>query len=255
MKIFSLIKYIFIEFKNLFIYPSVRKLSSINYEQYWLDRSQNKNLDEFVQDMTPNSFMVQRTQILVNELYKNSNNKEINLFDFGSGDGRQLLDLKNAEINFSNIVASDISQYSLKKLSKYFNTFDLSKNNLSQIKKGKYDVLTAFEVIEHIPNCEEQLLEMYRISNSLVCFSVPNTGFIMHRLRLLLGKFPLQWRSSPSEHVRFWTSSDMYWWLTEIMDFDPNTFKIYHYAGFPLLCKLPFFKSLFCKGILVLIYK
>ena len=45
MKISSLIRYVFIELKNLFIYPSVEKLSSINYEKYWLDRSQNKNLD------------------------------------------------------------------------------------------------------------------------------------------------------------------------------------------------------------------
>ena len=255
MKISSLIYEIFTEVKNLFIYPSVRKLSSINYEKYWLDRYQNKKLEEFHRDMTPNYFMVQRSRILKKEIKKRFSNNTFSLFDFGSGDGKQLLQIKNSGINFSKIVSSDISNFALKLLSNYFITFDLSKNEIKNLETGQYDVVTAFEVLEHLPDCETQLQELLRVSNSLCVFSVPNTGFIMHRLRLLFGKFPLQWRSSPGEHLRFWTSSDMYWWLTKILNLSPNNFKIYHYAGFPILNNLLFMRSLFCKGIIVVIYK
>ena len=255
MKLFSIIKYTLMELKNLFNYPLVEEFKITDYEEYWIDReglSKNKSKNK---DMTPNLFMVQRSIILNKEIKKKFSLNTVSLFDFGSGDGRQLLAIKNSDIKFSEIVASDISNYALQLLSNYFFTFDLSKKEISNIDSCQYDVVTAFEVLEHIPNCEKNFQELFRISKSLLFFSVPNTGFIMHRLRLLFGKFPLQWRSSPGEHVRFWTSTDMYWWLTKILNLSPNDFKIYHYAGFPILKNLPFMKSLLCKGIMVVIYK
>ena len=35
----------------------------------------------------------------------------------------------------------------------------------------------------------------------------------MHRLRYMLGRFPLQWIVNPNEHIRFWTLKDLIWWL------------------------------------------
>jgi hypothetical protein len=42
--------------------------------------------------------------------------------------------------------------------------------------------------------------------------SIPNTGFHQHRLRLLFGRFPLQWVVTPGEHLRYWTRADFHWW-------------------------------------------
>ena len=41
-----------------------------------------------------------------------------------------------------------------------------------------------------------------------VLASVPNTGDIASRLRLLFGRFPKQWIVHPGEHVRYWTLRD-----------------------------------------------
>ncbi len=255
MNLVSIVKYSIMELKNLFLYPLVEKYKITNYEKYWIDREGSSTNKLKNKDMTPNTFMVQRSKILKKEIKKIFSNNTLSLFDFGSGDGRQLLEIKNSDVKFSKIVASDISNYSIKLLSNYFITIDLSQNEINNIETGQYDVVSAFEVLEHLPNCEIQLKELLRISNSLLVFSVPNTGFIMHRLRLLFGKFPLQWRSSPGEHLRFWTSSDMYWWLTNILNLSPNDFKIYHYAGFPILSNLLFMQPILCKGIFVVIYK
>ena len=255
MNLVSIVKYSIIELKNLFVYPLVEEYKITNYEEYWIDREGSSTNKSKNKDMTPNTFMVQRSKILKNEIKKRFSQQDFSLFDFGSGDGRQLLEIKKSGTNFSKIVASDISNYALQLLSNYFTTFDLSKNQIKNLETGKYDVVTAFEVLEHLPNCEKEFQELLRISNSLFVFSVPNTGFIMHRLRLLFGKFPLQWRSSPGEHLRYWTSSDMHWWLTRILNISPNDFKIYHYAGFPILNHLLFMQPLICKGILVVIYK
>jgi hypothetical protein len=38
--------------------------------------------------------------------------------------------------------------------------------------------------------------------------TIPNTGAINDRLRLLFGRFPKQWILHPSEHLHFWTVTD-----------------------------------------------
>jgi SAM-dependent methyltransferase len=41
----------------------------------------------------------------------------------------------------------------------------------------------------------------------VVC-SIPNTGYVASRLRLLFGRFPRQWIVHPGGHIRFWTLRD-----------------------------------------------
>jgi len=85
-------------------------------------------------------------------------------------------------------------------------------------------------------------------------FSVPNTGHYSHRIRLLLGKFPMQWRHHPGEHLRFWCFSDMRWWLMSCLKFKEEKFNIIPYnAPISLLNKI--FPSIFSRGILVYVSK
>ena len=61
---------------------------------------------------------------------------------------------------------------------------------------------------------EEFLLELLENKSiEKVFFSIPNSGFFMHRIRYMLGRFPLQWIVNPNEHIRFWTLKDLIWWL------------------------------------------
>ena len=113
----------------------------------------------------------------------------------------------------------------------------------------KADYVTLFEVLEHLTDSEDVLKDMLGRSNKGVFFSLPNTGFLVHRFRLLFGKFPVQWAVAPNEHVRFWTLVDMRWWLKELGYTDA---QIIPYRGIPFLNKL--WPNLFAEGILVHIH-
>ncbi len=71
----------------------------------------------------------------------------------------------------------------------------------------RVDIVTLFEVIEHLPNSEELLLKLKTLHCPLIV-SVPNTGYLYARVRLLMGRFPRQWVYHPAEHLRFWTLRD-----------------------------------------------
>lgn len=77
---------------------------------------------------------------------------------------------------------------------------------------AEYDYIILSEIIEHIPTPESLLDSLRDHVRHAFVVSVPNTGYIWHRLRLLLGRFPLQWLVHPGEHLRFWTHLDFLWW-------------------------------------------
>jgi methionine biosynthesis protein MetW len=77
---------------------------------------------------------------------------------------------------------------------------------------AEYDYIILSEIIEHIPKPEDLLDGLRGHVRQASIISVPNTGYVWHRLRLLLGRFPLQWLAHPGEHLRFWTHVDFLWW-------------------------------------------
>ena len=136
------------------------------------------------------------------------------LLDLGSGDGAQLKEIeKNCHIEMT---ASDFSDATLSRLKEI--GFSTKKINLKQELSinDSYDYISFFEVLEHLPNSEEILLEAYKNCNKGIFFSFPNTGYYIFRIELLFGKFPKQWRTHPSEHLRFWTRSDLRLWLKNL---------------------------------------
>jgi methionine biosynthesis protein MetW len=79
--------------------------------------------------------------------------------------------------------------------------------NLSHL--GAFEFVTLFEVLEHVQQAESVLANVRRsFPRATVLASVPNTGYIAARLRLLFGRFPRQWIVHPGEHIRFWTLHD-----------------------------------------------
>lgn len=75
------------------------------------------------------------------------------------------------------------------------------------------DYITALEVLEHVPHPEKLLRQLAPKCRKGFVVSFPNTGYWMHRLRLLAGRVPAQWRRHPGEHLRFWTLHDARWWV------------------------------------------
>ncbi len=217
--------------KSIFEYPKL-KIHDQSYDEYWDHRHLNA--------ATPlNSFQAERLLLATKYIEDNTV-----VTDIGAGNGLMLSHLSKKK-NLSQCIAVDISDRALQSAKE--NNLDIFKANISNIKELNHipetDYILFFEVLEHIPNSEEILLWAVSKAKKGVLFSVPNTGFFTYRLRLLLGKFPLQWRLNPSEHVRFWTVKDMKWWLSSL---GIDIFSLHLYEGPRLLRNLV--PSLFAQG-------
>lgn len=73
---------------------------------------------------------------------------------------------------------------------------------------GTFDVVVISEVLEHIADPEAVLQRLRPHVGRVLIVTLPNTGFLEHRFRLLFGRFPVQWMFHPGEHLRFWTLRD-----------------------------------------------
>jgi methionine biosynthesis protein MetW len=80
-----------------------------------------------------------------------------------------------------------------------------------------FDVITAFEVLEHIPEAE-QAIQRWSRAAPVVILSVPNVGYVGSRVRLaLFGRFPTtNCVYHIKEHVRHWTLTDFREWTARL---------------------------------------
>lgn len=212
-------------------------LNSNQIESYWMSRSDNFN--------QLNSFQTQRLQFLINNLPEHSK-----IIDVGSGPGLIIYKLKLQkliqELCLDGSIAAIEQARTLNLNAELFNLQSQSIGNIS----FEADYIIFFEILEHLPNPEDVLIESLDKAREGVIFSVPNTGYIVHRLRLLFGKFPIQWKIFPGEHLRFWTVSDMLLWLKCL---NLEIVKHHYYEGLPILNKI--FPSLFSMGQIYLVKK
>ena len=219
-------------------YPNIN--INVNYDDYWISKRGDRL--GYLSD-----FQKERANIILNYMTDGNSVKDI-----GCGDGA-ILKYLSKHLKFSEIYGIDISDRILSHIKEIgYVPVKLNINNLNEIKNlPKTDYTITLEVLEHLQNPEEVLLGLLNTTDKKLVFSIPNTGFIGHRLRLLFGSFPLQWRTNPGEHLRFWTYDDIKWWLKELKLYNNST--IHLYEGIPLLNRI--FPSLFSMGILVVIEK
>jgi len=206
---------------------------NVDYDNYWQDRRGNL-LGKL------NSYQKDRLAWLVDRVDQNDS-----VLDLGCGDGAILIGLK--KLGFKNISGMDSSDVAIN----FLNSQDIraTKLVLDPDKKAAlpvFDHIILFEVLEHLPNSENVLIDTLEKANKSVFVSVPNTGYFPYRIRLLMGRFPVQWRLSPGEHVRFWTYKDFHFWL-KCLDLDCDL-EIRAYQGLPFFNKI--FPNLFAAGII-----
>ncbi len=222
--------------KLIFVYPKL-KVHDASYDAYW----QSRGLDSKVK---LNSFQKKRVDLTLVYLDENST-----ILDIGCGNGALLAYLNRAK-QMEKLIGVDVSEKALAFAKE--NNIETIKGDISSLeileKLPLADYILMFEVIEHFPNSEDLIKWAAKHAKKGVFFSVPNTGFFAHRLRLLLGRFPLQWRVNPSEHLRFWTVCDIKWWL-RALGFENYILEVYE--GTPFLNKI--WPSLFGQGIWVMI--
>ena len=138
------------------------------------------------------------------------------VMDLGCGDGSTLqalqayLSIDAVAVEFSDRSIQHLQEVGLKTI-----CCDL-RDEVAIEALPQADHLLLLEVLEHLPQPEEFLHKILPKARQSVIFSFPNTGYLSYRLRLLFGRFPVQWRLHPGEHLRFWTYADLQWWLNEL---------------------------------------
>lgn len=241
---------------SVFVYPKMGEKDE-KYEAYWQERGVNPHTQK-AQAVEPrdssgacfgvgvNSFQKKRAELTVKYIEPDSV-----VMDVGCGNGGTLLFINDRKAT-RKIIGVDFSSGVLalaRESGIETHSADISKTEeLAKLPAADYILL--FEVLEHLPNSEDVLRWATNHARKGVFFSVPNTGFFAHRLRLLLGRFPLQWRVRPSEHLRFWTVRDMKWWL-EQLGYRDYVLKLYE--GPSIINRL--WPSLFAQGIWVFLSK
>lgn len=227
------------QLRRICIYPELRREGS-DYDAYW--KSKRGNDVEALSD-----WQQERADIVLNYIPQNT---PLTIVDIGGGAGAVLNYIAKKRTVEKGIV-DDISGDALahaKAFGFIDRTTDITKQEeLEGIEKADHYIL--FEILEHIPKPENVLEVLYAKTGRALFFSVPNTGFITHRLRLLLGKFPLQWWLEPGEHLRYWTRADMKWWLDSLGY--KGKYELKTYKGVPLLNVL--WPSLFAAGLVIIL--
>lgn len=229
--------------KRIYSYPTL-KYEKNHINEYWQKRKLNHD------EIKPNDFQIERAKLFNIFIDK----EKATLFDIGSGDGAQLIAINKMCSNIK-IIGSDKDKFALEimKKSKFkFHNLNESESISNLLNNYCPRYVSLFEVLEHIYSPEELVLEL--LSNKhikKIFISVPNSGFFIHRIRLLTGRFPLQWIANPNEHIRFWTIKDLYWWL-KYLNLD-NRSKVVPYKGIPILRKL--LPNLFAEGSFIIISK
>ncbi len=223
-------KYLFGDF------PFKRDFEAIfNYENYW-------------DSIGKRPFLPQRSESVADAICPGSS-----VLDVGCGDGTLLRYLRQ-EKNVEGL-GIEVSQKAIE-IARAEGVevieADITENgfNLTQ----SFDYIVISDVLEHIPNPEEVLQKLKGRFNNHLLVTIPNSGFIADRLRLLFGRFPKQWFVHPSEHLRYWTVSDFTYWCKEL-GFEAESHSGMRVHSYEFLPKLLWkhFPRLFSRTILYLI--
>lgn len=228
------------DLKNIFIYPKCDYGDDLglDYGRYWKRRRGGN-------DSVFSSWQKQRADIVISLVKPGST-----VLDIGCGDGSILKYLKE-KANISGI-GIDVDQSVLDRANQLgIKTIKIDVNKISELQSlPTVDYILGFEIIEHMPNPEKIIHYLSEKTRNGFIFSTPNTGYYTHRLRLFFGKFPLQWVVHPGEHIRFWTVTDLKFWVKSL-NFSLN--KIVLYEGLPFLNKI--LPKLFSMGMVFYISK
>lgn len=208
---------------------------NVDYDKYWKKRrGENQSLNLSL-------WQKERADYILKMIEKKSS-----VMDIGCGDGALLKYLKdNLGVGgFGVDISDDVLKIAEQNGIKVFKRDITDLKSLSDL--PEVDYILGLEIIEHMPNPEQFIYTLKNKTRRGFIFSFPNTGYYEHRLRLLFGRFPLQWVTHPGEHLRFWTVRDVKWWIKAI---NFNLEKIVIYQGVPVLNKIC--PKLFGRGILI----
>lgn len=207
-------------FRRLYAYPDTAHVGVVDYDTYWDNKAQTG-----LGKLSP--WRLKRAQVFAALVQRGDR-----VLDLGVGDGALLrYMIEQAGIDGFGLDVSPKAVDFCKAQGLQVELADINRP-ISDYLHEPFDYVILSEIIEHLPDPESLLHSLRPYVRKGIIVSIPNTGFHQHRLRLLLGKFPLQWVVTPGEHLRFWTRADFHWWARQL------GFKIARevpYEGTPLL--------------------
>ena len=225
------------DLKGLLSYPKPKWGTDgrVNYDLYWHERRGHG------QDFKLSAWQRERAELILPLLKAGDV-----VVDVGGGDGavlafwRSKVDIRCICVDDNRLVLEQAKQKGIEVIET-----DLSApSNWDLI--PTCDFLTGFEILEHLPNPEEFILKTYGRVRREMIFSFPNSGYYVHRLRLIFGRFPKQWIVHPGEHLRFWTVKDAKSWSLAL---GVGLKEIIVYEGVPGLNRL--WPALFGQGVIL----
>ena len=190
--------------RRLVIYPNTAQVGKVDYDTYW-DHKAKGGLGKL------SSWRLRRAEVFTSLVADGDH-----VLDLGVGDGallRYMLDRKRI-VAFGLDVSPKAVEFCV---ANGLNVALADVNRpITEFVTNQFDYIILSEIIEHLPD-PESLLDILRpyVRKGFI-ISIPNTGFHQHRLRLLMGRFPLQWVVTPGEHLRFWTRADFHWWVRQL---------------------------------------
>ena len=174
------------------------RLSSPDYDAYWRDRS----LTEPTAPPVDDPWDYPRFEAMASLM-----TPEDRIVDIGCGSGSFLAFLRDR--GFEDAVGIDSSAAAVESLRRHgYAAHRAALEDLDPESLGPVDVAVLSEVLEHVI-AFEALLDKVATQAGRVIISHPNIGYWPHRLRMLSGRFPIQWGWHPAEHLRFFTVKDL----------------------------------------------
>ena len=139
------------------------------------------------------------------------------VLDLGCGDG-SFLECLQREVPGIDVRGADVSDTALARARA--RGIEVARLDLAEPATevpGAHDVVSALEVIEHVPDAEAVVRKAAAAAREYVIVSIPNLGFIENRLRLLIGRGPnTNLVHHVREHLRQWTVRDFREWASHL---------------------------------------
>ena len=195
--------------KSLFYwYQVMTKPAPMNefddYDDYWRKRVHSNKVSPFLP----------RYKIIADIIPDGAS-----VLDIGCGNGDFIRYLHSVKPQ-CQIVGADISTTSVEQIKGqgFKGQVILPSTPLSEQFDRQFDYVVMMEVIEHVQDAEGLTRHAAKLARKRLFLTLPNVGFIVHRLRLaLFGRFPVtNICCHIKEHIRFWTVTDFAEWANHL---------------------------------------
>lgn len=136
-----------------------------------------------------------------------------NVLEVGCASGYLARELKKNGCRVIGIEINPIAARNAKKYCQEVIAGDIENpKTIAQLQNRRFETILLADVLEHLRNPESILRQLvkYLKDDGQIIISVPNTGFLTVRLRLLLGQFDYSdWGIMDRTHLRFFTKDSI----------------------------------------------